>query len=69
MLNVFASHAKIDRAAQAGFDAYASGAAMPPWVLKEQLTIDAWNAGSNQARDKARAKAQAPVRQVKGGAQ
>lgn len=68
MLNLFAINVKIDRAAQAGFDAHRSGAAMPPWVLSEQLTIDAWNAGNRQARDKAKNQAH-PVHQVKGGAQ
>lgn len=46
----------IDRAAQAGFDSYASGARMPGWVSKDQLFIDAWNLGRRQAADRASAK-------------
>jgi hypothetical protein len=47
-------YVEIDRAAQAGFDAYESGVRMPSWVLKDQMLADAWSVGRRQAADKAR---------------
>ena len=48
------NYAEIDRAAQAGFDAYASGKSMPSWVLGDDLLENAWSCGRRQAADKAR---------------
>lgn len=48
-------NADIDRAAQAGFDSFASGKRMPAWVLKDQVLADAWSVGRRQAADRARA--------------
>lgn len=47
-------YAEIDRAAQAGFDAFTSGKRMPVWVLKDQMLADAWSIGRRQAADRAR---------------
>ncbi len=46
-------YAEIDRAAQAGFDAYATGNRMPAWVLTDQMLADAWSIGRRQAADRA----------------
>ncbi len=46
-------YAEIDRAAQAGFDAFTTGKRMPAWVLKDQMLADAWSLGRRQAADKA----------------
>lgn len=46
-------YSNIDRAAHAGFDAFASGTRMPGWVTKDQVLMDAWNAGKRQAADRA----------------
>ncbi|OIQ63163.1 hypothetical protein GALL_552960 [mine drainage metagenome] len=48
------NYAELDKAAQAGFEAYATGKRMPAWVLKEQILADAWSVGRRQAEDKAR---------------
>lgn len=44
--------ADVDRAAQAGFDAYATGTRMPSWVLGDSLLESAWSCGRRQAADR-----------------
>lgn len=49
-------YAEIDRAAQAGFEAFTSGARIPSWVFKDQVLVDAWNLGKRQAAGRANTK-------------
>jgi hypothetical protein len=44
---------EIDRAAQAGFNAYTTGKRMPSWVIGDGLLESAWNCGRRQAADNA----------------
>ena len=46
-------YAELDRAAFAGFDAFATGARMPAWVLAEEILTSASHCGHRQAADKA----------------
>ncbi len=47
-------YSQIDRAAQAGFDAFHSGSRMPAWVLKDQMLADAWSLGRRKADEKSK---------------
>ena len=51
-------HNKIDAAAQAGFDAYLTGAKMPVKYQSDDLLACAWRAGQTQAANKQRQAAQ-----------
>lgn len=48
----FTRNVDIDRAADAGYKAFATRERMPSWVTRDELLIDAWHCGRRQASDR-----------------